>query len=149
MQKTVPCFYFVVWIKFSASLSWCSASRFSSVKCELHQVQRWPRLRFMALTLLLLRTSSRCHRLSATFTLPGNCNTTVPEPWLIFKVGVPSISSGWGESGKQMEKTGRTVSRFVLNTLLFIRTQHCNRRETIPVWEPPHNKEYYISQTST
>ena len=46
-------------------------------------------------TLLLLRTSSRCHRLSATFTLPGNCSTTVPEPWLIFKVGVPSISSRW------------------------------------------------------
>lgn len=39
--------------------------------------------------------SSRCHRLSATSMLPGNCKTTVPEPWFIFKVGVPSISSRW------------------------------------------------------
>lgn len=58
------------------------------------------------LTLLLLRTSSRCQRLSATLMFPGSCSTSVPEPWLIFKVGVPSISSGWRKKERK-KKCGR------------------------------------------
>lgn len=45
------------------------------------------------LTLLLLLTSKRCQRLSATPTLFVNWSTKVPEPWLIFRLGVPPISS--------------------------------------------------------
>lgn len=56
------------------------------------------------LTLLLLRTSSRCQRLSATLTFPGSWSTSVPEPWLIFRVGVPSISSGWRERKHEGEE---------------------------------------------
>lgn len=74
----------------------------------------WIVKRVTSLTLLLLRTSSRCHRLSATFTLPGNCSTTVPEPWLIFKVGVPSISSRWRgrEAGRVGDVTFSVTIRY-------------------------------------
>lgn len=47
------------------------------------------------LTLLLLRTSRRCQRLSANPTLFVNWRTKVPEPWLIFRLGVPPMSSKW------------------------------------------------------
>lgn len=61
-------------------------------------------------TLLLLRMSSRCQRRSATFTLLGNWSTTVPEPWLIFSVGVPSISS------ETREKNRKTKCWFIQST---------------------------------
>lgn len=45
-------------------------------------------------TLLLLLTSRRCQRPSATpMLLLFNRRTRVPEPWLIFRLGVPPISS--------------------------------------------------------
>lgn len=45
-------------------------------------------------TLLLLLTSRRCQRRSATpMLLLFNRRTKVPEPWLIFRLGVPPISS--------------------------------------------------------
>lgn len=65
-------------------------------------------------TLLLLRTSRRCHLLSATLMLPGNCSTTVPEPWLIFKVGVPSISSKWTEKRNSEQRKSHIFERSCL-----------------------------------
>lgn len=93
--KTNTCFSFVITAQCDYAGSLFAKYILASVKWE-----RCP-------TLLLLRTSSRCHRLSATFTLLGNCSTTVPEPWLIFKVGVPSISSRWRE--RKWERQGELV----------------------------------------
>lgn len=50
--------------------------------------------RAVSLALLLLLTSRRCQRLSATPMLFASCRTNVPEPWFIFRLGVPPISSG-------------------------------------------------------
>lgn len=69
------------------------SGRAPRVRKEAKKRKEKRRVRF-SLTLLLLRTSRRCQRLSATPMLFASWRTKVPEPWFIFRLGVPPISSG-------------------------------------------------------
>lgn len=73
-----------------------------------------------SLTLLLLLTSRRCQRLSATPILLVNWRTRVPEPWLIFRLGVPAISSEGGERQRHTERERERGSLLYLNEKILI-----------------------------